>query len=807
MSKRFIVTPRSFWLILLVVGGCTTAYKVTDFGALYGPSAPKQRVLSEARYQQHLQHGAVAYTRDVKPILDSRCVVCHACYDAPCQLKLSSFAGLDRGGSKQPVYDAERMQPAAPTRLFFDATTTAAWRKKGFYPVLNEREDSEVAALDNSLLAKLLQLKRLNPLPESGRLADSFDLDINRSMQCPEIGEFAGYQYKHPLWGMPYAMPALSLAQEYTVLKWLQEGAKTGPAAPLSPQAVAEIAKWERFFNGTSLKQKLVSRYIYEHLFIGHLHFQGHPDDEFYQLVRSKTPPGSPIEPIATLRPYEDPQVAEFYYRVRPIVATIVDKTHFVYELSEQKRQRYQTLFFDPDYTVTRLPSYRIESASNPFKTFEAIPRSSRYKFLLDDAEYFVSGFIKGPVCRGQIALNVIRDRFWVVFLSPDWDAELEITEQFDRFLAEQDLTLPAAAGDSIGLFKWRDFDKLARDYLKKKDAFANQLIANHGGFKIDAIWDGAGVNPNAALTVFRHFDSATVTRGFIGQTPLTGWVIDYPIFERLHYLLVAGFNVYGSVGHQLATRSYMDYLRMGAENNFLRFMPETQRKPIYDSWYRGVSGRLKLFFTEPYYSAGHTTGVRYKTADYKTEFFDQIRTRLGQAAGLEDLINNCRQPLCHRRGSNAAQQRIDDIMRELASLRGRDLTLLPEISFLRVTLENGDDRVYTLLFNEALKNVTIMFAEDLRRLPDEDSLTVVPGFVGSYPNFFFAVAQDQLPMFLEQLKNARSDAAIERFYGTYGIRRSDPKIWALMDWFNARHKQERGLHAGLFDMNRYRNL
>jgi hypothetical protein len=28
--------------------------------------------------------------RDVAPILESRCVVCHGCYDAPCQLKLTA---------------------------------------------------------------------------------------------------------------------------------------------------------------------------------------------------------------------------------------------------------------------------------------------------------------------------------------------------------------------------------------------------------------------------------------------------------------------------------------------------------------------------------------------------------------------------------------------------------------------------------------------------------------------------------------------------------------------------------------------
>ena len=46
-----------------------------------------------------------SFVKDVKPVLDRRCVVCHSCYNAACQLKLSSFEGAERGGSKDRVYD------------------------------------------------------------------------------------------------------------------------------------------------------------------------------------------------------------------------------------------------------------------------------------------------------------------------------------------------------------------------------------------------------------------------------------------------------------------------------------------------------------------------------------------------------------------------------------------------------------------------------------------------------------------------------------------------------------------------------
>jgi len=378
MNKYISTKVYTVLAVLIIISGCTTVYQKVqspDFEALYGPSYPKQRSLSP---DTRLAKDAISFHKDIKPILDARCVACHACYDAPCQLKLGSTAGLDRGATKQVVYDGARLKAVSPTRLFIDATSTEGWRKKDFYPVLNEREDLAQANLNNALLAKILLLKRDNPLPESGKLSDSFDLSLERKLSCPTVDEFAEFQQNHPDWGMPYAMPGLSLKQEYTIMQWLQEGAKfdAGPAS--SKDAVKAIAQWEKFFNRQSLKQQLVSRYIYEHLFLGHIHFQGHSKKEFYRLVRSTTPSGQTIKEIPTALPYDAPGVAQFYYRLRPVLGAIVDKTHFVYELSQDKMRRYKELFFQTDYSVTKLPSYELQIAANPFSTFTELPKNAR---------------------------------------------------------------------------------------------------------------------------------------------------------------------------------------------------------------------------------------------------------------------------------------------------------------------------------------------------------------------------------------------------------------------------------------------
>jgi hypothetical protein len=100
------------------------------------------------------------------------------------------------------------------------------------------------------------------------------------------------------------------------------------------------------------------------------------------------------------------------YYRIVDEYDTIVVKTHMPYALDPARMDRWRELFVDMEFSVTELPSYEDKYASNPFRTFRDIPVDSRYRFMLDEAQYTIMNFIKGPVCRGQVALNVINDRF-----------------------------------------------------------------------------------------------------------------------------------------------------------------------------------------------------------------------------------------------------------------------------------------------------------------------------------------------------------------------------------------------------------
>ena len=66
----------------------------------------------------------IRYTVHTKPIIYRKRVVCHACFNVPCQLVLTHAARFLRGADKQLIYEGTRVSPEEPIRLFIDARST-----------------------------------------------------------------------------------------------------------------------------------------------------------------------------------------------------------------------------------------------------------------------------------------------------------------------------------------------------------------------------------------------------------------------------------------------------------------------------------------------------------------------------------------------------------------------------------------------------------------------------------------------------------------------------------------------------------
>ena len=433
---------------------------------------------------------------------------------------MSSVEGIDRGASKALVYQGTRLTASAPTRLFEDALTTQEWRDADFHPVLNERMQNSTANLDAGLVSRMLIQKENHPLPDQTQL-EGFDFSTDRDQQCPTIEEYAQYERDYPTWGMPYGMPNLDKTEYATLMSWLENGALMNDHIPLNDAEQELVNVYESFLNKSDNKSQLSARYIYEHLFLSHVYFSDLAQPtRFFTLVRSATPPGEAVQRITTRRPYDDPKVERVYYRLIPEQGTIVDKTHMPFALNKERLQKWNTWFVDANYSVKQLPSYNIDVAANPMTSFEALPVNSRFHFMLDNAQNTIMAFIKGPVCRGQLALNVINDRFWVFFIDPE-KADLP---EINAFYASQkkNLKLPSELkSNTVPATNWVRYSKQQARYLNAKSDFTNQWFDSGVNLDTGIIWDGDGINQNAALTIFRHFDSASVVQGLVGSLNL----------------------------------------------------------------------------------------------------------------------------------------------------------------------------------------------------------------------------------------------------------------------------------------------
>ncbi len=772
-------------LTISILAGCATIGSI-EFDRRYGEAQPRERVVAR------LPSGKVDYWTEVKPILEQRCVVCHGCYDAQCQLKLSSIEGIERGASRDKVYDSTRLVKAPTSRLFEDAFSVAEWRERGFFPVLNERAETLEAHREMGVMHRLLTLKQENPLPAGRRLPETFDLSLDRNQSCPIAETLDRYVELHPLWGMPYALPGLPEHEQKTLLSWLEQGATYTAREPVPDEFQARAGKWEAFFNGDSLKQQLVSRYLYEHLYIANLYFPELGQARFFKLVRSATPPGEPVRLIATRRPYNDPGVERVFYRIQPVLDSITAKSHLPYALDDSRMQRWQEIFLAPDYEVTALPSYESHHASNPFRTFRELPVRGRYRFLLDEARYTIATYIKGPVCRGSVALNVINDNFWVVFVDPNHP----LISAVDDFYANQaaELDLPAGAEDIFTpLMHWRRYANQERRLLAEKDERLSDLASQIEASGLDLVWDGDGTNDNASLTIFRHEDSASVEKGLLGAPPKTAWLIGYGLLERIYYLLVSGYDPYGNVGHQLLTRLYMDFLRMEGESNFLRMLPREARDREREYWYREADSEVMEYLTLPSFESEIDMSSYYETDDPKQELFDMLARRLAPVTPLQHKMESIR--------DEALRAELDRLNR----VTGAAAAIMPQVTFVRIRdIEGG--QFFTLIHNNAHLNQTSLFSEQENRIPEEDTLTLVPGFIGAYPNAFLEVDSADLAAMVAAIEGLRTEQDYLALRDNWGIRRTDRQFWKRSDEFQFAYRQSSLYDSGILDFNRLEN-
>ena len=139
-----------------------------------------------------------------------------------------------------------------------------------------------------------------------------------------------------------------------------------------------------------------------------------------------------------------------------------------------------------------------------------------------------------------------------------------------------------------------------------------------------------------------------------------------------------------------------------------------------------------------------------------------------------------------------------------LAAIHGRSLSLMPEASVMRLDEPGGTTRWFSLLRNTGHSNVDHLMDEMKALLPDENTLTVVPGFIGAYPNALYVVARAELPDFTAAVQSLSSESDYRALADRFAIRRSNPAFWTYIDALQDANANLTIGGAALLDYNRF---
>ena len=248
-----------------------------------------------------------------------------------------------------------------------------------------------------------------------------------------------------------------------------------------------------------------------------------------------------------------------------------------------------------------------------------------------------------------------------------------------------------------------------------------------------------------------------------------------------------------------------MNRLRIEGESNFLYFLPFEIREETFDSWYLGSMSKM----VTRYHKTSIETGIDYKTDNYKEEFTLKALDKFGL---YKDSINYCKEEKLSKDVLENIKTKadIEQAFSYLSQTNVASNIIAFDIQYInlahiRIRMNDSEDLMYSMVVNRWHDNVAFMFNEDLRLDPQKDKLNFIEGFVGSYPNIYLDIGEDEILDFFDLLSNYSDDndeyyEKIEKF----SVNRSNNHFWHVYDWFQNKYYESDRLNSGLFDLNRY---
>lgn len=84
--------------------------------------------------------------------------------------------------------------------------------------------------------------------------------------------------------------------------------------------------------------------------------------------------------------------------------------------------------------------------------------------------------------------------------------------------------------------------------------------------------------------------------------------------------------------------------------------------------------------------------------------------------------------------------------------------------------------------------------------------MTLVGGFIGSYPDAYWVVTESQLPVLAVRLGRLRDEESYRAVVDRFGVRRTSPLFWQQSDKILDAHHAANPLEKGLLDFSRIEN-
>ena len=748
------------------------------------------------------------YMDDIQPILAKRCVACHSCTNAPCQLNMTSYKALERGLTKLNPY-AVSVAKKPDTRII-NNWPTERWRKMNFFSVLPGEEPGRPP--EDSIIYRNIWRGRTNLAANmsfnESEIRRMVKAHVRSEFECPvNSKEYDAFEAKYPQGGMPCALPALPDSERQVLLDWIKSGAP-GPSAAAQkmasmPRATAKskgdpqamIAAWEKFLNPDSLSGQLVGRYIYEHSFIANIHLAENPG-EFYRIVRSSTAYPGNIEQIYTEAPQDDPQIqGRVFYRMQKVDRVIEAKTHVAWPLSMADIDNFNSMFKPDTWSITQLPGY---TSGNPFEVFEAIPVRARAQFLLENARMIMQSKGRGPICFEQGATYEADEYFFYFFLDPDSD--------------------PSVLEPKLGLSTWDDFYKRDLNWKsvpqfgmefgegRYREAFEATLRKlKPTGLGIDDIWTGSKnrPNPNALVVGRRHqyhyeFDYSG-TRILTGL-PRSAELMSYAGIERSYYNVVAQYKYYEGAMHKLMSWDWEAYGRTEGEDLFVSLFSNQSYRNQLRERYTGPKGRFYYWLYRDY-AAGRPAAA---PANYDDgAMLKAILAKLGgNIIGDPDRLNNWPDSSLPK-GIATQIKSIDDWEAGLRSLTARKTPyaqLIPNVIYVRI----DGTQLYTLYANRGYTPDKLTLLEAQSRDRTKDMMMAYKGLLGIAPELFIDLRLSDAADFLSKLAQVTTVDGWESLAAKYKIGRNSEKFWPFVDWISAWQHEHMPIEAGILELRFY---